>query len=139
MTYKFRMFNFSKKKFYHFDSILNFHLDSCDEWSDVQICSESVDLDGNLIYEGDILEFFYKDNRDFEFKYNKQIPPNRWNFIVTFECGCLGVIPLDKKQHNPVDWEFTPLYSKKEGCFIESENCKIVGNIFEKTVDLIKN
>jgi hypothetical protein len=135
MNHQFRKYCFEENKFYYFNIDDNFNFNSNVTWGPAQLCTGSVDIDNELIYEGDVVEFFYQSNREFEKSYNKKVPENRWTFVITFECGCLGVVPFDKKQHNPVDWNFAPIYNKHEGCFLDSKDAKIVGNIFNKSLD----
>ena len=133
----FRIFSYTSKDFIYFKATQG--LPSTPEnASEPQRGSGYKDADGEEIFEGDIIDLYYIDNIEFEQKYGKKVPKDRWTFVIEFKHGCFGYRAYDKSQHNPDDWEFKCFYSNEENYSIIDDlfKSKIVGNIFTYSTPL---
>ena len=135
----FRVFSYVCKDFIFFNSsqglpntLQGIPLSLSKDISDPQKGSGYNDVDGQEIFEGDIIDLYYIDNIEFEQKYGKKVPKDRWTFVIEFKHGCFGYRAYDKAQHNPDDWEFKCFYNNEESYSIIDDliKSKIVGNIF---------
>jgi hypothetical protein len=128
----FRVFSHTCNDFIFFNSFQGLPTSLNEDISEPQKGSGFSDVEGQEIFEGDIIDLFYTDNLEFERKYGKKVPKDRWTFIVEFKHGCFGYKAYDKTQHNPDDWEFKCFYNNQENYDSSKElsKCKIVGNIF---------
>ena len=135
----FRVFSYVCKDFIFFNSsqglpnaLQGIPLSLSKDISEPQKGTGYNDVDGQEIFEGDIIDLYYIDNIEFEQKYGKKVPKDRWTFVIEFKHGCFGYRAYDKAQHNPDDWEFKCFYNNEESYSIIDDliKSKIVGNIF---------
>lgn len=127
----FRIYSYTNKNFIYFKATQGLP-SSPENASEPQRGSGYKDADGEEIFEGDIIDLYYIDNIEFEQKYGKKVPKDRWTFVIEFKHGCFGYRAYDKSQHNPDDWEFKCFYNNEESYSITKDlfKSKIVGNIF---------
>ncbi len=127
-----RTFSYTKKEFIFFNSVQGISTAENKDISEIQKGTGFKDVDGEEIFEGDIIDLYYIDNIEFEKKHGKQVPKDRWTFVIEFKHGCFGYRAYDKTQQNPDDWEFKCFYNNddKYSLINDLTKSKIVGNIF---------